>query len=91
MGKKCSVIYIFKMQEYLQEHLAPDIISHYVMHGPGVAEVVKSLIISLRKKNEDVSDIFLGALKQVNIYCFFFFSKKKKVYLMILVNTSVII
>ncbi|KAL7583375.1 hypothetical protein Lser_V15G41636 [Lactuca serriola] len=51
-------------KEYLQEHLAPDIISHYVMHGPGVAEVVKSLIISLRKKNEDVSDIFLGALKQ---------------------------
>lgn len=51
-------------KEYLQEHLAPDIISHYAMHGASVAEVVKNLILALSKKNEDVSDIFLGALKQ---------------------------
>nr|XP_043635898.1 sister-chromatid cohesion protein 3 [Erigeron canadensis] len=47
-----------------KEYLAPDIISHYVIHGPTVAEVVKYLIVHLKKKDDDVSDIFLEALKQ---------------------------
>lgn len=49
----------------MQEYLAPDIISHYVMHGASVAEVVKYLIVCIRKKDDDVSDVFLEALKQV--------------------------
>lgn len=47
-----------------KEYLSPDIISHYVMHGTSVAEIVKYLVVGLRKKDEDVSDIFLEALKQ---------------------------
>ncbi|KAI3805956.1 hypothetical protein L1987_21844 [Smallanthus sonchifolius] len=50
-----------------KEDLAPDIISHYTMHGASVAEVVKYLIVNLRKKEEDVSDIFLKALKQAHV------------------------
>ncbi|KAJ9543200.1 hypothetical protein OSB04_022907 [Centaurea solstitialis] len=47
-----------------KECLSPDIISHYVMHGTSVAEIVKYLVVGIRKKDEDVSDIFLEALKQ---------------------------
>nr|GEV42892.1 cysteine desulfurase 1, chloroplastic-like [Tanacetum cinerariifolium] len=44
-----------------QEYVAPDIISHCVIHGATVAEVVKHLVTSIRKKE---ADIFLEALKQ---------------------------
>ncbi|XP_071738287.1 sister-chromatid cohesion protein 3-like isoform X3 [Rutidosis leptorrhynchoides] len=50
-----------------KEYLAPDIISHYVMHGASVAEVVKYLIVSIRKKDDDVADIFLEALKIAHV------------------------
>nr|GEX95339.1 sister-chromatid cohesion protein 3 [Tanacetum cinerariifolium] len=50
-----------------KEDLAPDIISHCVMHGATVAEVVKHLVTGIRKKEADVSDIFLEALKLKNI------------------------
>ncbi|KAK6260161.1 STAG - like 1 [Theobroma cacao] len=46
-----------------KDYLAPEIISHFVMHGAGIAEIVKSLITVLRKKDDDVSVVFLGALK----------------------------
>lgn len=49
----------------LQDYLAPEIISHFVMHGAGIAEIVKSLITVLKKKDDDVSVVFLGALKTV--------------------------
>lgn len=50
----------------MQEYLGPHIISHYVMHGASVAEIVKHLITVLRKKNDDLSDILLEALKKVH-------------------------
>ncbi|XVF32673.1 hypothetical protein REPUB_Repub17cG0102900 [Reevesia pubescens] len=46
-----------------KDYLAPEIISHFVMHGAGIAEIVKSLITVLKKK-DDVSVIFLEALKR---------------------------
>ncbi|KAG4120112.1 hypothetical protein ERO13_D11G123600v2 [Gossypium hirsutum] len=47
-----------------KDYLAPEIISHFVMHGAGIAEIVKSLITVLRKKDDNVSEIFLEALKR---------------------------
>ena len=35
------------------------------MHGAGIAEIVKSLITVLKKKDDDISVIFLEALKRV--------------------------
>ncbi|KAL8262154.1 hypothetical protein R6Q59_026203 [Mikania micrantha] len=49
-----------------KEDLAPDIISHYVMHGPSVAEVVKFMTVNIKKKEDDVSGIFLKALKKAH-------------------------
>ncbi|XVF21866.1 hypothetical protein REPUB_Repub12eG0126300 [Reevesia pubescens] len=46
-----------------KDFLAPEIISHFVVHGAGIAEIVKSLITVLKKK-DDVSVIFLEALKR---------------------------
>ncbi|XVF73244.1 hypothetical protein PTKIN_Ptkin12aG0185900 [Pterospermum kingtungense] len=50
-----------------KDYLAPEIISHFVMHGAGISEIVKSLITVLKKKDADISGIFLGALKRA--YC----------------------
>ncbi|XVF72517.1 hypothetical protein PTKIN_Ptkin12aG0127600 [Pterospermum kingtungense] len=49
-----------------KDYLAPDIISHFVMYGAGISEIVKSLITVLKKK-DDISGIFLEALKRA--YC----------------------
>ncbi|XWS31645.1 hypothetical protein CRYUN_Cryun23aG0094100 [Craigia yunnanensis] len=49
-----------------KDYLAPEIISHFVMHGAGIAEIVKSLITVLKKKDDDISVIFLEALKRVD-------------------------
>ncbi|KAL8198113.1 hypothetical protein R6Q57_024198 [Mikania cordata] len=49
-----------------KEDLAPDIISHYVMHGPSVAEVVKFMTVNIKKKEDHVSGIFLKALKKAH-------------------------
>lgn len=54
-------LWLFLMQEYL----APEIISHFVLHGTSVAEIVKLLITVLKKKDEDLAAIFLEALKKV--------------------------
>lgn len=51
----------------MQEYLGPEIISHFVMHGTGVAEIVKHLITVLKKKDADLSNIFLEALKRVSL------------------------
>lgn len=51
----------------MQEYLGPEIISHFVMHGTGVAEIVKHLITVLKKKDHDLSNIFLEALKRVRL------------------------
>ncbi|KAI4301329.1 hypothetical protein L6164_034617 [Bauhinia variegata] len=47
-----------------KEYLAPEIISHFVMHGTSVAEIVKHLITVLKKKDDDLATIFLEALKK---------------------------
>lgn len=47
-----------------KEYLGPEIISHFVMHGTSVAEIVKHLIAVLKKKDDDVSKLFLEALKR---------------------------
>uniref|UniRef100_A0A164Z0G5 SCD domain-containing protein n=1 Tax=Daucus carota subsp. sativus TaxID=79200 RepID=A0A164Z0G5_DAUCS len=47
-----------------KEFLAPEIISHFVMHGTNVGEIVKHLISLLKKKDDDISYIFLEALKR---------------------------
>ncbi|KAM7495930.1 hypothetical protein LguiA_020344 [Lonicera macranthoides] len=46
-----------------KENLGPEIISHFVMHGTRVAEIIKHLIVILKKK-DDISNIFLEALKR---------------------------
>ncbi|OMP06606.1 Armadillo-like helical [Corchorus olitorius] len=38
-----------------KDYLAPEIISHFVMHGAGITEIVKGLITVLKKKDEDIS------------------------------------
>ncbi|KAH9612413.1 hypothetical protein KSS87_005628 [Heliosperma pusillum] len=48
------------------EYLAPEIISHFVMHGTNIAEVVKQLIVVLRKKDENIFAISLEALKRAH-------------------------
>ncbi|XP_021761058.1 sister-chromatid cohesion protein 3-like [Chenopodium quinoa] len=48
------------------EYLAPEIISHFVMHGSNIAEVVKQLIAVLRKKDENIFGIYLEALKRAH-------------------------
>ncbi|KAJ0975649.1 hypothetical protein J5N97_017614 [Dioscorea zingiberensis] len=48
-----------------KDYLGPEIISHYVMHGASVAEIIKHLIIVLKKNdNEDLPLLFLEALKR---------------------------
>ncbi|XXG54284.1 hypothetical protein AAC387_Pa03g2208 [Persea americana] len=48
-----------------KDYLGPEIISHFVMHGTGVAEIVKHLITVLKKTaNDAVPDLFLEALKR---------------------------
>ncbi|XP_042517338.1 sister-chromatid cohesion protein 3 [Macadamia integrifolia] len=48
-----------------KDYLAPDIVSHYVMHGTSVAEIVKQVIAVLKKTaNHDVPNVFLEALKR---------------------------
>ena len=49
----------------IQEYLGPEIISHFVMHGTSVAEIVKNLIAVLKKKDDDVHNIFLEAMRRV--------------------------
>ncbi|XP_043711657.1 sister-chromatid cohesion protein 3 [Telopea speciosissima] len=48
-----------------KDYLAPEIVSHFVMHGTSVAEIVKQVIVVLKKNaNHDVSNVFLEALKR---------------------------
>ncbi|KAK1561092.1 hypothetical protein Q3G72_034335 [Acer saccharum] len=47
-----------------KEYLGPEIISHFVMHGTNVTEIVKHLITVLKKKDDDISNIFLEAMKR---------------------------
>ncbi|XP_071920942.1 sister-chromatid cohesion protein 3-like isoform X1 [Coffea arabica] len=47
-----------------KDYLGSEIISHFVMHGTSVAEIVKHLIAVLRKKDGDMSIILLDALKR---------------------------
>ena len=49
----------------LQEYLGPEIVSHLVMHGASIMEIVKHLITVLKKKDGDIPKIFLEALKKV--------------------------
>lgn len=49
----------------MQEYLGPEIISRFVMHGTTVADIVKNLITSLKKKDADLPQIFFEALKKV--------------------------
>lgn len=48
-----------------KDYLGPEIISHFGMHGTGVAEIVKHLIDVIKKTaNDAVPDMFLEALKR---------------------------
>ncbi|KAF5175680.1 Cohesin subunit sa-3 [Thalictrum thalictroides] len=48
-----------------KDYLGPEIISHFAMHGPSIAEFIKYLITALKKTSNDVvSDMFLEALKR---------------------------
>nr|XP_027188333.1 sister-chromatid cohesion protein 3 isoform X2 [Cicer arietinum] len=47
-----------------KDYLAPEIISHFVMHGTSLAETVKHLITVLKKTEDDLAAIFLEALKK---------------------------
>lgn len=48
-----------------QDYLAPEIISHFVMHGARVTEIVKYLISFFKTSEDDLGAIFLEALKKV--------------------------
>ncbi|RVX20901.1 Sister-chromatid cohesion protein 3 [Vitis vinifera] len=47
-----------------KEYLGPEIISHFVMHATSIAEIVKNLIAVMKKKDDDVPNIFLEALRR---------------------------
>ncbi|KFK37551.1 hypothetical protein AALP_AA4G271400 [Arabis alpina] len=47
-----------------KEYLGPEIISHLAMHGPGITDIIKNLITCLRKKEDDISNIYLESLKR---------------------------
>ncbi|ESQ39447.1 hypothetical protein EUTSA_v10001288mg [Eutrema salsugineum] len=47
-----------------KDYLGPEIISHLVMHGPSVTEIIKNLITYLRKTEDDISSIYLESLKR---------------------------
>ncbi|KAJ8748414.1 hypothetical protein K2173_003051 [Erythroxylum novogranatense] len=47
-----------------KECLSPEIISHFVMHGTSVADIVKHLITVMKKKDDNIFNIFLEALKR---------------------------
>lgn len=47
-----------------KDYLGPEIISHLVMHGPSVTEVIKNLITCLRKTEDDISSIYMESLKR---------------------------
>jgi cohesin complex subunit SA-1/2 len=47
-----------------KDYLGPEIISHLGMHGPGVTGIIKNLITFLRKKEDDISNIYLESLKR---------------------------
>ncbi|CAL9237342.1 unnamed protein product [Arabidopsis halleri] len=47
-----------------KDYLGPEIISHFGMHGPGVTGIIKNLITCLRKKEDDISNIYLESLKR---------------------------
>lgn len=49
-----------------QEYLGPEIISHLAMHGPSITDIIKNLITCLRKKEDDISNIYLESLKRVS-------------------------
>lgn len=51
----------------MQEYLGPEIISHFVMHATSIAEIVKNLIAVMKKKDDDVPNIFLEALRRVRL------------------------
>ncbi|KAL1226305.1 Sister-chromatid cohesion protein 3 [Cardamine amara subsp. amara] len=47
-----------------KDYLGPEIISHLGMHGPSVTNIIKNLITCLRKKEDDISNIYLESLKR---------------------------
>ncbi|KAJ7977482.1 sister-chromatid cohesion protein 3 [Quillaja saponaria] len=47
-----------------KEYLGPEIISHFLIHGTSVSEIVKHLITVLKKKDDNVGFTFLEALKK---------------------------
>jgi len=47
-----------------KKYLGSEIISHFMMHGTNVVKIVKHLIVVLKKKDDNVSCIFLEALKR---------------------------
>ncbi|XP_008812653.1 sister-chromatid cohesion protein 3 [Phoenix dactylifera] len=48
-----------------KDYLGPVIISHFVMHGTSIMEIIKHLITVLKKNaNDDIPTIFLEALKR---------------------------
>ncbi|CAL9060644.1 unnamed protein product, partial [Musa banksii] len=48
-----------------KDYLAPEIFSHFVMHGTSISEIIKHLITALRKTaNDEIPTIFLEALKR---------------------------
>ncbi|XP_010545064.1 PREDICTED: sister-chromatid cohesion protein 3 [Tarenaya hassleriana] len=47
-----------------KDFLGPEIISHFIMHGTTVADIIKNFITVLRKKEYDMFNIFLESLKR---------------------------
>ncbi|ONK61536.1 uncharacterized protein A4U43_C08F30980 [Asparagus officinalis] len=48
-----------------KDYLGPEIISHYVMHGASIAEIIKKLITDIKKSaSDEIYILFLEALKR---------------------------
>ena len=54
----------------MQEFLGPEIISHLVMHGASVTDIIKYMINEIKKKDDDLPKMFLEALKKVETIFF---------------------
>ncbi|PKA54936.1 hypothetical protein AXF42_Ash000772 [Apostasia shenzhenica] len=47
-----------------RDYLGPEIISHFAMHGTSTSEIIKHLIVVLKKTSSEIAQMFLEAMKR---------------------------
>ncbi|CAN1751930.1 Sister-chromatid cohesion protein 3 [Linum perenne] len=58
-----NLVYTDTVSNEQKKYLCPQIISHFVMHGTRITDVIKRLIDVIKKRGDDIPWIFLEALK----------------------------